>query len=80
MRSCLQIERTVVDKAAFFWTILCDLQRQPVNPTFGFAQPDISGAHEQRENFLQAETLYAIEIQLAGFVIDRSHLVASGLG
>ena len=67
-------------KAAFFRMILRDLQRQPVNPTFRFPQPDEARTHEQRENFLQAKILYAIVIQLARFIIDRRHLIASGLG
>src|ERR1039458_4806057 len=80
LRRALQIQRAVVDEAALLRIDLRSLNRQTINAALRLAQSDEAGADKQAENSPQTVLLDAVQVQLAGLVVDRAHEVFAGIG
>src|SRR6266545_2526906 len=76
----LQVDRAVIDKAAFSRRFLGYLQREPVDVWFWLAQANETGADKQAEDRANPEFLDAIEIEVSRFIVDSSHQVLFGVG
>src|SRR5215831_9936277 len=73
--SAFEIERAIVDKAAFLCGNLCRFKCQSVDIAFRLAQSDEAGTKEKPEYLAQTERLHPVVVEFAGFIIDRGHQV-----
>jgi hypothetical protein len=73
-----EIERTIVDKNAFFGPTLSDGERDAEDAFFGFARVNVAGAEENLEASAKIKGFDAVLIQFERLVVDGADEVFLG--